>query len=234
MLSGRTSLRLQADFIRIASVGSFSRAQSSTPVVDKIVCIGKNYLEHARELGDAVPDKPVIFNKPWSCAVACAASGDTVNVTLPENRGVVHFETEIVVKVGPNNTIADATLGLDMTLRELQSQLKKNSHPWEIGKIFPGAAVIGPWCGLDLQQYMDREFSLQLDGQLRQKGTGSQMRMKPNDMIAYISEYFEVVEGDLIFTGTPAGVGPVRNGQTAHISWRDLLSFDVQFLPPHA
>ena len=147
----------------------------------------------------------VIFNKPWSCAVCAAKNGDTISVSLPEHRGTVHFETEIVLRVGPGDSIADVTLGLDLTLRDLQKRLKQNSHPWEIGKVFPGAAVIGPWCNLAEQDYLEKEFTLSIDGKLRQKGLGRDMGLKPIDTIKYIAEKFLVCEGDLIFTGTPAG-----------------------------
>lgn len=147
----------------------------------------------------------VLFNKPFSACVCATSSGDTVNVSLPTGRGVVHFETEIVLQVGPANTISDVTLGLDLTLRDVQKGLKQNGHPWEIGKVFPGSAVIGPWHSLAGKNYLDQEFTLHIDSELRQKGVGRDMRLKPIDTIKFIQQFYEVCEGDLIFTGTPAG-----------------------------
>ena len=116
--------------------------------MDKVICIGKNYLEHAQELGDAVPEKPVIFFKPPSCVVQADVEGQTLEVLLPADRGSVHHECEIVCRIGLNGQIDAVTLGLDMTLRDLQATLKKNGHPWEISKVFSGSALLGPWIPL--------------------------------------------------------------------------------------
>jgi 2-keto-4-pentenoate hydratase/2-oxohepta-3-ene-1,7-dioic acid hydratase in catechol pathway len=188
--------------------------------VDKIVCVGKNYSEHARELGDAVPEKPVLFLKPPSVLKQCTAWGDTVTAQIPTGRGELHHEIELVLQLGCGgyqltpaeaaNAISAVTVGLDMTLRTEQTQLKKNGHPWTIGKVFVDSAIIGPWLSVkELPDYLDTEFSLTVDNTLRQQGHGSEMTMKPVELLCYISHFFPLCAGDIIFTGTPAGVGPV-------------------------
>lgn len=201
--------------------------------MDKIVCVGKNYAEHARELGDAVPEKPVLFLKPPSVLVAAGAAGETVRAALPRGAGAVHHECEIVLRLRQGGyrmdraaaaaAIGEVALGLDMTLRDLQADLKKRGHPWTVSKVFPGAAVVGPWrAAAQFPEYLDTPFALAVDGALRQRGQGAQMMLGPAECVAYISEFFPLVAGDLIFTGTPAGVGPVVPGQTGELTWGGL------------
>lgn len=190
--------------------------------MDKIICLGKNYLEHAKELGDAVPEKPVIFLKPPS-VLKTVKNGETLRISLPKNHGSVHHECEIVCRITSKGRVEAVTLGLDMTLRDLQSGLKKNGQPWTVAKVFDGSAVIGPWIPLEtFQEWESTSFSFSLDGKLRQKGKGSEMSMKVEEALPYIASYFPLCEGDLLFTGTPAGVGPVASGQTAHLQWANL------------
>lgn len=196
--------------------------------MDKIICVGKNYLEHAKELGDAVPEKPVLFLKPPSTLIEITKEA---SVSLPQGRGQVHPECEIVARIritskGPE--IDAVTLGLDLTLRDIQSQLKKNGHPWEISKVFAGSAIIGPWLPLStFSNYLDHEFSFSVDGQVRQRGKGNQMRVLPLDCLKAAADSFPICDGDLLFTGTPAGVGPVLPGQTSVLNWENGLSFEV-------
>jgi 2-keto-4-pentenoate hydratase/2-oxohepta-3-ene-1,7-dioic acid hydratase in catechol pathway len=199
--------------------------------MDKIVCIGKNYLDHAKELGDAVPEMPVLFLKPPGVSKQVAAIGDSIPVTLPTGRGSIHHECEIVVRLNAAKEIDAVTLGLDLTLRDLQAQLKKNGHPWEVSKVFDGSAIIGPWIPLaKFQDYLNQEFSFSIDGKIRQKGKGSEMRLLPLECLRYASEYFPLYEGDVIFTGTPAGVGPIQAGETSELRWNSELLFTVQWL----
>jgi acylpyruvate hydrolase len=188
--------------------------------IDKIICVGKNYLEHARELGDAIPEKPVIFLKPPSVLKQCAHWGETVHAAFPENRGEVHHEIEIVLQIGKAGIISAVSMGLDMTLRTEQTQLKKMGHPWTIGKVFVDSAIIGPWIPIaEFSNYLTTEFSLTIDEQLRQKGRGNDMSFKPIDLLHYISDYFPLCEGDIIFTGTPAGVGAISSNSLAILNW---------------
>jgi len=198
--------------------------------MDKLICLGKNYLEHALELGDAVPEMPVLFLKPPSVALTVDQAGASVQVLLPEGRGSVHHECEIILRLGKNGTPEAVSLGLDMTLRDLQVQLKKKGHPWEQSKVFQDSAVIGPWLKLEeFSTYLDEEFTFSLDGVVRQRGKGIQMRLSPEKCVSYAGEYFPLCPGDIIFTGTPAGVGPVTAGQVAEICWGSRLSFQVSF-----
>jgi 2-keto-4-pentenoate hydratase/2-oxohepta-3-ene-1,7-dioic acid hydratase in catechol pathway len=217
-------------------------------LMDKIICVGKNYLEHAKEMralqgeaGNALPDSsemPALFLKPPSIRVS--ATGNTPVLLLPPDQGEVHHECEIVVRVrasGYRMSLAEAeaaigavTLGLDMTLRDLQGQLKKKGQPWEISKIFPGSAVTGPWLETrDFPNWLEEPFSLAIDGELRQQGRGTEMRLSPAEALAYASRFFPIVEGDLLFTGTPAGVGPVRSGQLGELRWGKALRYEVRW-----
>jgi 2-keto-4-pentenoate hydratase/2-oxohepta-3-ene-1,7-dioic acid hydratase in catechol pathway len=187
--------------------------------MDKIICVGKNYLEHAKELGDAVPDAPVLFLKPPSILRRAQSWGDTLKLATPANRGELHHECEIVLRV-MGGVIVSVSLGLDMTLRTLQAQLKKNGHPWTIAKVFPDAAVMGPEIPLrDFRDYLTTPFEFSLNSQIKQTARGEEMMMKPQVLLEHIGACFPLCDGDLIFTGTPAGVGPVRAGDRATLSW---------------
>ncbi len=114
------------------------------------------------------------------------------------------------------------TLGLDMTLRNLQATLKKNGHPWTIAKVFPDAAILGPWIPYqDFLNYLESPFSLFINDKLKQQACGNQMMMKPAELLVYVSEYFPLCKGDVIFTGTPAGVGAVVPGDIAKLCWKN-------------
>ena len=198
--------------------------------MDKIICIGKNYLEHAKELGDTVPKKPVIFLKPPSVLLQAKNWGDSIQAQFPINKGDVHHECEIILRVRQDGYQLDlskaeqaidaVSIGLDMTLRTLQNTLKKNSHPWTTAKVFKDAAIIGPWIPLnEFKNYLEVEFSLTINKELRQCGQAIDMMMKPNELLVYISEYFPLCKGDIIFTGTPAGVAAIKPGDIAKLHW---------------
>jgi len=202
--------------------------------MDKIICLGKNYAEHAKEMGESQPAKPVIFLKPPSILKSARLNGETLNLTLPTDRGEVHHECEIVVllkKGGYQMNLAQAescigavTLGLDMTLREVQADLKKQGQPWAISKVFPDSAVVGPWKPVDGKPtYLEDTFTLAVDGTMRQQARGMQMTLKPAACVAYASKFFPLCEGDLLFTGTPEGVGPVKAGNLAVLKWGSLF-----------
>ena len=197
---------------------------------DKIVCVGKNYLQHAKELGDAIPKAPVLFNKPPSVGIQVSAD-QTSKIALPApDRGSCHYETEIVLRMGEHGQPAAVSLGLDLTLRDLQRHLKDNSLPWEIAKCFPSSIVVGPWLDLSsFPEYLDTEFSFSLDSEVRQQGRGRDMQWQPDFLIQYISGCFPLLPGDLLFTGTPHGVGPLQKGQTAEVKWGNKLSYRLEF-----
>jgi 2-keto-4-pentenoate hydratase/2-oxohepta-3-ene-1,7-dioic acid hydratase in catechol pathway len=188
--------------------------------MDKIVCLGKNYSEHAKELGEAAPEKPVIFIKPPSVLMQATQNGQKLALQLPKGRGEVHHECEIVVRLGNQMTIEALTLGLDMTLRDVQSGLKKSGHPWTISKVFRDSAVVGPWIKpSEFPNWENQEFNLEINGVLKQKGHAKDMILKATDSIHYIRQFFPLCPGDLIFTGTPQGVGSVQSGALGKLQW---------------
>lgn len=207
--------------------------------MDKIICVGKNYRDHAQELGDAVPEKPVIFLKPASVLRTAQHWDETIVLSLPDEQGEIHYETEIVLLLQQGGfklslpaaeaSIAAVTLGLDMTLRTLQTSLKKQGHPWTIAKVFPDAAVVGPWLKVnEFQDYLTTPFSFTLNGELKQHACGNIMLFKPAELVCYISQYMPLCAGDIIFTGTPAGVGKVQLGDKGCLQWQNKM-FTVQW-----
>ncbi len=201
--------------------------------MDKVICVGKNYLDHAKELGDAVPARPVIFLKPPSTVVQANTVEETIDAALPKGRGSIHHELEIVLRIqrdGDRVFFDAVTLGLAMTLRDVQSQLKKNGHPWEMGKVFESSAILGPWMPLtSFENYLQEEFSLKVDGQLRQAGRGAEMRVSPEECLTSVAEWLPLKSGDVLFTGTPVGVGPVEPGQEGVLAWNDRPLFQVRW-----
>ena len=206
--------------------------------MDKIICVGKNYLEHAEELGDAVPAKPVLFLKPPS-VLKEAKNGETISVEFPENQGEVHHECEIVLRLKKGGyrlsldqaeqCIGDFSVGLDMTLRSKQALLKKAGSPWTISKVFPSAAIVGPWVPKsEFDDYLKTDFSIEVNGTLKQVGQGVQMTFNPAQCISYISEHFALCAEDLIFTGTPKGVGPILKGDLAQLKMGSI-SYKVRW-----
>ena len=196
--------------------------------MDKIVCVGKNYLEHAREMGDAVPERPVLFLKPPSVLTQATKVGETLEISLPRGKGEIHFETEIVLRI-KNGLPTDVSLGLDLTLRTIQSELKKAGHPWTLGKVFPHSAVVGPWIPIQsFPRYLETPFHLAVNGKACQVGMGKDMRMSPTQLLAYAAEWFPLCDGDLFFTGTPAGVGALHPGDLAELQWGEGFSYCVR------
>jgi len=186
--------------------------------VGKIVCVGRNYAEHAKELGNEVPDRPVVFLKPPSALIY---SGEKIiHPTFSQN---MHHEVELVLLIGKETKNANITeaedaifgygVGLDMTLRDVQNELKKKGHPWTIAKCFDTSAVVSDFVRKsDYKLTLDEEISLSVNGQLRQKEKLNKMLFSPVEIVEYISSLMTLEEGDLVFTGTPAGVGKVEMG----------------------
>jgi 2-keto-4-pentenoate hydratase/2-oxohepta-3-ene-1,7-dioic acid hydratase in catechol pathway len=183
----------------------------------KIVCIGRNYAAHVRELNNAMPDEPVIFIKPDTAVLR-----NNAPFFIPEFTQDVHHEIEVVVKINKNgksipvqfaaNYYDEITVGIDFTARDLQSKLKEKGLPWEKAKGFDHSAVIGkfiPKTGLDIKNL---DFHLTKNGETVQKGNTQMMMHSVDEVIAHVSQYFMLKTGDLIFTGTPEGVGPVAKG----------------------
>jgi 2-keto-4-pentenoate hydratase/2-oxohepta-3-ene-1,7-dioic acid hydratase in catechol pathway len=183
----------------------------------KIVCIGRNYAAHVRELNNAMPDEPVIFIKPDTAVLR-----NNAPFFIPEFTQDVHHEIEVVVKINKNGKSIpvqfaadyydEITVGIDFTARDLQSKLKEKGLPWEKAKGFDHSAVIGkfiPKNGIDIKNL---NFHLTKNGEAVQKGNTQMMMHSVDEVIAHVSQYFMLKTGDLIFTGTPEGVGPVAAG----------------------
>jgi 2-keto-4-pentenoate hydratase/2-oxohepta-3-ene-1,7-dioic acid hydratase in catechol pathway len=179
----------------------------------KIICIGRNYAEHAKELGNAIPDEPVIFMKPKSALLQSHTP-----FYYPEFTNELHYECEIVLRISKNgkyiqerqagNYYNGITLGIDFTARDIQNELKKNGLPWEKAKAFDNSAAVGKF--IDIAPTLNKKninFSLLKNKEQVQKGNSGQMMFGFDALIANISTYFSLNIGDLIFTGTPAGVG---------------------------
>lgn len=184
----------------------------------KIICIGRNYAEHAKELGNQIPEEPVIFLKPET---ALLPEGQAMK--YPAFTSQLHYECELVVKIAVSATevaVADAgscyheiSLGIDFTARDIQDNLKKKGLPWEKAKAFDHAAAVGRFIPKEnLPHPGDIHFYLNKNGQKVQDGRSALMLFPIDAIIAHVSLYFKLQPGDLIFTGTPAGVGPCVSG----------------------
>lgn len=174
----------------------------------RIFCVGRNYREHAREMGAPETGRPVLFLKPAS---ACCAPGPA---RLPTGHGRVDFEGELVFELSgdPRDPVRGAALGVDLTLRDLQGELKQQGLPWDSAKGFDGSALLGPRVPVPTDETAALEFRLWVNDQLRQQGRAQEMRRPPRDLVAAIAAYWEPRAGDLLFSGTPAGVGPLQPG----------------------
>lgn len=196
----------------------------------KVVCVGRNYAEHAKELGNAVPEQPLLFMKPATALVPVAEAFD-----LDESRGEVHYECELAVLIGKPLTAADQAqakdaiagfgLALDLTLRGLQSELKEKGHPWELAKAFDGSCPISDLVpagelGQDLGAI---RFQLYQNGALRQDGNSAEMITPIAALLAHISQVFTLEPGDLVLTGTPKGVGKLAKGDQLRLVLADCL-----------
>ena len=179
----------------------------------KIFCVGRNYADHAKELGNAVPEEPVIFMKPKTALMTSNAP-----FYYPEFTNELHYEAEIVLRVCKNGRYigeADAemyydafTIGIDFTARDIQAELKKKGLPWEKAKAWDNSAVIGKWVDFTPEILANPIlFSLQKNKETVQEGTTADMIFSFNEIVSHISQYFSINIGDLIYTGTPAGVG---------------------------
>lgn len=185
----------------------------------KIICVGRNYGEHARELGNEIPEEPVVFMKPET-----AVTPDGGVFYIPSYSSDAHFEAELIFRIGKTGKhlapqfagryLNAVSVGIDFTLRDVQQKLKEKGLPWERAKAFDGSAAIGRWSPLTGEQAPDQlfEFSLNVNGELRQSGKSNEMIHSVSKLIAYISSFVTLKAGDIVFTGTPAGVGRVNPG----------------------
>ncbi|GAB3494955.1 fumarylacetoacetate hydrolase family protein [Spirosoma knui] len=202
----------------------------------KLICVGRNYVEHIKELNNEQPDDPVIFMKPET-----AIPLRNEPFFYPSFSADVHHEVEILVKinrVGKNidekfahKYYDEIGIGIDFTARDIQSKLKAKGLPWELAKGFNGSAPISGFVPkTDFPDLQNLNFRLDVNDETRQQGNTSLMLFKIDYLIAFVSRYFMLQQGDILFTGTPKGVGPVQIGDrlTAYIEDRPMLTFDVK------
>lgn len=200
----------------------------------KIIAVGRNYIDHAKELNNPVPEKPVIFLKPDTAVLK-----DNKDFYYPEFSKDVHYEVEVIVRIcneGKHvskkfaHKYYDAIgLGIDFTARDVQSELKSKGLPWELAKAFDHSAVVSNLLPLDkFQDLNNLNFSLNKNGTSVQVGNTKDMIFDIESLIVYVSQYITLRKGDLIFTGTPAGVGPVAIGDKLEGFIEDQAMFSCQ------
>ena len=202
----------------------------------KIICIGRNYAEHAKELGNPLPENPVFFLKPDTSLLIRNRP-----FFFPEFSDEIHYEAELVIKIKKNgrhisekyaHTYYDnIALGIDFTARDLQKKAKEKGLPWEIAKAFDNSAPVSKF--IPISELPDREniaFSLQLNGETVQESSSKFMIFSIDRLIAYVSQFITLKMGDLIFTGTPEGVGPVRieDRLTGYLEGKKMFDFKVK------
>lgn len=202
----------------------------------KVVCVGRNYAEHAKELGNEIPDAPILFIKPATSVVSLESQ-----FSIPQDQGSVHHEAEIALLISKEaknvsaenawDVVSHVTVALDLTLRDVQAQLKGKSYPWEIAKGFDGACPLGNWVSLTaIKDKNNIAIELIKNGEQKQKGQSTQMITSIPDLIAYTSKIFTLQPGDVILTGTPAGVGPLQSGDQLQAVLDDQFTFTSNVL----
>jgi len=217
-------------------VPRFTDGQAFPHALGKIVCVGRNYADHAKELDNPVPSEPLLFIKPSTSAVAL---GGTLDV--PFSRGEVHYEAELALLIGETLTHATADeaesaivgigLALDLTLRDVQARLKEKGHPWEVAKAFDGACPLSPFLPLSrIPNWNALTFELHVDGELRQHGEGADMLFPIPTLVAEMSRHFTLEPGDVVLTGTPAGVGQLPRGAKLRLTLTGGLDVSAQVI----
>lgn len=203
--------------------------------VGKVVCVGRNYAEHAKELNNPVPAEPILFIKPRTAVAPMRES-----VAVPRGQGACHFETEMAVLIGAplknasaaqvRAAIAGLGLGLDLTLREVQDGLKAKGLPWEKAKAFDGACPLSAFVKPEkVADLADVRIRLVVNGEPRQDGNTADMLTPVLPLIAYMSTYFTLEPGDVVMTGTPKGVGPLNAGDALRVVLgEDLLIVETK------
>ena len=184
----------------------------------KIICIGRNYIDHIKELSNQKPLNPVVFLKPDSSIIA-----KNQNFIIPSFSNEIHHEVELVIKINKVGKHIDKSishkyydeigLGIDFTARDIQSNLKEKGHPWEKSKAFDNSCMVGNFLKKEKFEDISKiEFSLKKNNEKVQSGCSNDMLWKIDELISYVSQYFTLKIGDLIFTGTPSGVSKVESG----------------------
>lgn len=202
----------------------------------KIICIGRNYVDHARELKNQVPENPVFFLKPDSSLLL-----KNKPFYLPEFSNEIHHEVEVVIRINrvgrhieerfAHRYYSEIGLGIDFTARDIQNECKAKGLPWEIAKSFDSSAPLGKFIKMEKLEKNDSfEFELHKNQQVVQRGNTSDMLFSMDRIIAYVSKFLTLKMGDLIFTGTPKGVGPVKIGDvlTGYLEGREMFNFEIK------
>ncbi len=200
--------------------------------IQNIFCIGRNYAKHIEELNNETPTEPLVFLKPTS---ALAQKGDSI--TLPAFSNSVHYEAELVIYIakGARNLTSEEALsviggygvGLDLTARDLQDIIKKKGEPWTKCKGFPAAAIVSDFIPVDkIQDPKDIQFTFTQNGKLKQDGNSKMMLYPIAEIISYLSNVYGLSAGDLIYTGTPEGVGQLAAGDRLNLTLKDFISTD--------
>ena len=203
----------------------------------KIICIGRNYSEHAKELGNEAPKEPLFFLKPDSAILP-----KRVPFYIPELTNDLHYEVELLVKINrlgkhieerfANEYYSQIGLGIDFTARDLQKECKSKGLPWEKAKAFDGSAIIGKEFidKSEFESVQDISFSLNKNGDQVQLGNSKDMIFTIDAIISYVSQFFTLKIGDIIYTGTPSGVGPVKIGDKLEgfLGKKQLVSLDIK------
>lgn len=201
----------------------------------KIICIGRNYVDHITELGNDRPDNPVIFMKPDTAVLR-----NNEPFYIPDYSQEVHYECELLVKIKKEGKSIDPEfahkyydeigLGIDFTARDIQSELKAKGLPWERAKAFNGSAPISEFIPLGKQDLAQTRFELKLNDNIVQSGDTSLMLWSVDELIAYVSRFFTLKTGDIIFTGTPKGVGAVKIGDRLEgfLEGHKMFDFEIK------
>ena len=202
----------------------------------KIICIAKNYMEHVKEFDHNVPKEPVIFTKPDS-----AIHNNKTPFFYPDFSNDIHYEVEILIKinrVGKNiqtkfahKYYGEIGVGIDFTARDMQSQLKAKGLPWALAKGFDSSAVISDFQPKEnFKDLKNISFNLKLNGELKQQGNTKDMLFNIDEIISYVSTFITLKKGDIIYTGTPSGVGPINVGDVIDCSIEDkkLISLAIK------
>jgi 2-keto-4-pentenoate hydratase/2-oxohepta-3-ene-1,7-dioic acid hydratase in catechol pathway len=198
---------------------------------ERIFCIGRNYRAHAAELGNAVPESPVIFMKPGTCL---RREGE--KIPIPTHGQELHHEAEVVLLIGTagkastieegKRFIAGISLGLDLTLRDVQNRLKNAGLPWELSKAFDGSSPVGDFCPVDSSTALDNiSFRCVVNGVERQRGNTGMVLFSFPRLVLDICKVWSLLPGDLIYTGTPEGVGPLYAGDTITVESDQIGKF---------
>lgn len=203
----------------------------------KIICVGRNYAEHAKELNNPIPTEPILFLKPDTAQLL-----DNAPLYYPSFTKELHFEVEVLLKICKNGKFIkpkfapeyyqEVSVGIDFTARDIQRRCKEKGHPWEIAKAWNHSAAIGTF--VPKNEVFDTDgqlqFSLKKNNKIVQQGDSRNMLTSFDQLISYISQYFMLLRGDVIFTGTPKGVGPVECGDTLEgfIGEQSLLRCNIK------